>query len=245
VFKKLNSKIIGAVQNTRSLFYLRKLADGRYDSIKTEIPYYSQFASPELISDILDKKVQAEDDPNWRKFGFKTTDEYAFWSWRACGIMCLKMIIDTLNKTEQKSVADLLQEAVSLGGYIAHDKDGKLVDKGWFYKPLVLLANKYGISGKVKSTLSINTTCAEIIKGRLVVASVNPSVIRSDRDAKEPDKAGGHLVLVHGFKWEGGKCKGFYIHNPSGRTRETQSNAFIPIERFISAFACRGMTFWK
>jgi len=136
----------------------------------------------------------------------------------------------------------LTDAGIQLGGYISHDKNGKLIDKGWYYKPLIRLAAKYDLKGKLFSSLSIQNVCAEILKKHFVVASVNPEVIRYDK--AESDGIGGHVVLVHGFKWENGVCAGFYLHNPSGKAEKTRI-AFIPINVFKKAFASKGFGIWK
>lgn len=219
---------------------LRKLADGDY-KVQDSVKYYCQFASPKLTKDILEKRISAQDDPQWQEFGFTKPEEYEFWSWRACAIICLKMIIDTThNKNE--SVKNLINAGVKLGGYISHDKNGKLVDKGWYYKPLIDLAKNYHLDGKLFPSLSIQNICREILHKHFVIASVNPEVIRYDKT--ESDSVGGHVVLVYGFKWQDGKCAGFYLHNPSGKSEETRI-AFIPINVFKRAFAGKGFGIWK
>lgn len=219
---------------------MRKLEDGDY-KVQNSVKYYCQFASPELTKDILEKRISAKADPRWKEFGFLSPEEYDFWSWRACAIICLKMIIDTvLNKNEQ--VKDLTDEGINLGGYISHDNTGKLVDKGWYYKPLIALAKKHHLHGKLFSSLSIKNICKEILNKHFVIASVNPEVIRYDKT--ESDTIGGHVVLVYGFRWSHGECAGFYLHNPSGKIEETRI-AFIPIDIFQKAFAKKGFSIWK
>ena len=223
-----------------SYISLRNLLDGDY-KVTNSVKYYCQFASPELAKPILEKRISAKDDPDWKDFGFLEPEEYEFWCWRACAIICLKMIIDTVN-LESDTVSNLVSKGVKLGGYIAYDKSGTLVDKGWYYKPLINLANKYNLDGKLFSHLSIQDICKEILNKHYVIASVNPEVIRYD--IEKSDVIGGHVVLIHGFKWNNGKCKGFYLHNPSGKSKETQI-AFISMDVFKKAFAERGFCLWE
>ena len=238
--KNILTKSLKSFTNLKDYFYLQKLRDGDY-KVLDSVRYYCQFASPELVEVILEKRILAQVDPRWQGFGFKTADEYAFWSWRACGIVCLKMIIDTFNGSDEK-VRALLERGIELGGYVAYDKSGKLVDKGWYYKALINLAREYGFNGKIFSHLSIQSICREILSKHFVIASVDPGLIRGDRI--ESQYKGGHVVLVHGFKREDGHCVGFYLHNPSGKSEETRK-AFISIEVFKKAFAERGFSVWK
>lgn len=236
---KLN-KYSNPLGSLNSHLALKKLADGDYE-VEKNVKYYCQFASPKLAKDILEKRISAKDDSNWQDFGFLKSEEYEFWCWRACAIICLKMIIDTIGDRNE-TVKNLIDKSIKLGGYIAHDKKGKLIDKGWYYKPLIALSKEYQLDGKLFSFLSVQNICKEILNKHYVIASVNPEVIRYDKD--ESDIIGGHVVLVYGFRWDKGKCAGFYLHNPSGKNKKTQI-AFIPIATFRKAFAERGFSLWK
>lgn len=238
--RKKIRKYSGLHINVRNYLLFKKLPTGVY-FVANNVKYYCQFASPELTKDILEKRIETRDDPRWQEFGFEKTEEYEFWSWRACGIVCMKMIIETLCNID-KSVKDLLDEGIMLGGYVAYDKDGKLVDKGWYYNALIKLAEKYHLSGESFSYLSIDHICKEILNKHFVVASVDPGLIRYDK--VESNFTGGHVVLVHGFKWENGKCSGFYIHNPSGKEDKTRI-AYVPFNDFKKAFAERGFSVWS
>lgn len=205
--------------------------------------YISQFASRELVSDILDKKISPTEDPKWKEFGFKNIEEYEFWTQRLCGIICIKMIINTYSKSSE-TIAELTKKAINIGGYKVYDEFGNFIDKGWYYKPLIELINQYGFDGEIFPKLSEEDLCVNVLHNAFNIVSVNPSLIRFDKK-KRLSKCGGHLVLVIGFRWSGRKCLGFIIHNPSGRQKSTQENAFIPIKQFRKAFASRGIVIKK
>lgn len=233
-----------AVRNFKDYLALLKLSDGSY-RIRDRVAYYCQFASPHLTKDILEKKISATEDPKWQSFGFSTPEQYEFWSWRACAIMCVKMVLDTISDTNGNTeVRYLIEKGVQLGGYVAFDEQGSLVDKGWYYLPLINLSKEYGVGGEIFPYLSFPTICAQILNKHFFVASVDPKIIRGDQDRPKSGK-GGHLVLVHGFEWMSGRCVGFYIHNPSGKKDETRENVFVPMELFAEAFGRRGFTLWK
>lgn len=204
-------------------------------------PYIAQFASRELVSDILDKKIYPDDDLKWKKFGFKSTEDYSFWTQRLCGIICIKMIIDTVSSNSNETIATLTEKAINIGGYKVYDEYGKFVDKGWYYAPLIELVKEYGFNGNVCSMLTEKDLCINVLENTFSIASVHPGVIRFDMEKSPFNKKGGHLVLVIGFRWSGEECLGFIIHNPSGRKNSTQENAFIPIKQFREAFASRGL----
>lgn len=207
--------------------------------------YISQFSSRDLISDFLDKKIPLEEDPQWTKFGFSSVKEYVFWSQRLCGLICTKMVFDVLAPKSEETVASLTDKAVKKGAYIIYNENGEFVDKGWFYAPLIELAQEYGLEGDICTNLSKTNLCEYILKDKYPIVSVHPGVIRFDFEKCPNNKKGGHLVLVIGFRWNGENCEGFYIHNPSGRVKDTQEKAFIPIKRFEEAFALRGFVLGK
>lgn len=207
--------------------------------------YISQFSSRELVSDFLDKKILLTDDPKWHDFGFSTKEDYSFWAPRLCALVCIKMILNLEKSNLSESIASLTQKAINRGGYIIKDENGNFVDKGWFYAPLIELSKDYGFSGEIKTKIEIVDLCKYILQNEFPIVSVNPSVIRFDTDKCPNNKKGGHLVLIVGFKWSKDECQGFYIHNPSGRKKETQEQAYIPIKTFIESFAERGMILRK
>lgn len=217
-------------------FNLKKVKDGDY-FVSSYVPYQSQFATPELASNILDNKIKGEADPNWSLFGFKTKQEYSFWSLRICGICCFKMILELYNLLN-KSIAELTKEGLDLGGYDLKN------DKGWFYKPLLKQAKLHGLKGYIVGYFGINSICDLILKKKFFIASVNPCIIRFDKNITN-EEPGGHLVLIIGFKLKNGKCEGFYINNPSGKTDETRARAFISIEIFKKAYGNKGIGIWK
>lgn len=225
---------------------LSKLADGDYciDAIGKPVPYQCQVATPALVKPVLEKQRSTEDDPNWQSFGFATKEKYGFWTLRICGIACLKMALDYYGLATNRSLADLTHEGQKLGGYILYDKAGHFRDQGWFHKPLVTLGKRYGLAGRSAPLLTINQLCAHLLQKKLVIISVNPSIIRFDKTNGSEEK-GGHLVLALGFRIEKGQCAGIYINNPSGKEKKTQDHAFIPLPTFTDAFNGKGIILWK
>jgi hypothetical protein len=217
---------------------LANLKSGEYFVKPRPTGHVVQWASPNLVSEILDGKVKAADDPKWRDFGFKTKKDYKFWSWRICGLMCFKVALNTLGAALDETVAALTEKGAALGGYDVER------DKGWFYTPLIKLAKTYGIDGKVYGRLSVQEIAAGVLDNRFFIASVHPDVIRGDL-AKNPHDSKGHLVLVSGFRFGKNGIEGIYIENPSGRKRTTQHRAYVTISDFNEAFAKRGFALWK
>ena len=200
-----------------------------------------QFASPELTYAYCHEGFDGRHDPRWREYGTEDIEEYVFWCKRACAIACLRMCIEALTTLSQfPTMIELIRKGVDLGGYTVHNEKGEFVDSGWYYQPLVKLGEEYGLRGSVCKILTIDEICSYLVAGSLVIASVNPKI--GDRDIPITSR-GGHLVLMHGFKWSKQECEALLLHNPSGRFPELQANAVIPFNRFSEAFAGRGFVF--
>jgi hypothetical protein len=143
------------------------------------------------------------------------------------------MLVDYSGKIRQ--VSDLTHEGVELGGYDTEH------DTGWYYKPLVALLGQYGIDAETVLYLTVETIARLVSGGRLVIASVNPQIIRGDTTVTLHQKSG-HLVVVVGVRMKNGHIEGFYIHNPSGKTPDMQAYAFIPLHIFSGSFGKRGIS---
>lgn len=234
-FVKLHIKIIinfptKAKANVLMLFS----KDGDYRTLN--VPYCCQFASPELAKDILEGKIDSINDPNLSSFGFDSKKEAAYWSWRICGICCLKMVLNYYG--QDVSVSELTKKGISLGGYDVES------DKGWYHAPLRNLARSYGLKSSNYGYLNPVSIADKIKNNRFVIASVNPEIIRGDNEISSFEKVG-HFVLITGFKLKSHKIIGFYIHNPSGDTTESRQDAFIEIDRFLASYGMRGIVLYK
>jgi hypothetical protein len=209
----------------------------------TNIPYYPQFASPELIYAYLHEHFDGRQDPRWREYGTEDVEEYCFWCFRSCAIACFKMCIETLARPKHSpSMIELIRQGLAAGGYIIHNEQGEFVDFGWIYEPLVKVGQSYGLKGQVYKTLSIEDIRSLLLAGALVIASVSPEI--GERNDTPITRKGGHVVLVYGCEWSNQECQTLLLHNPSGRFPELQENAVIPYARFAAAFAGRGFAFW-
>lgn len=209
---------------------VQQLKDGDYRV--ENVPYVCQFPSLELVADELEGRLAVHSDSNWRQFGFKDSAEIDYWVPRLCGIACVKMLIEYAGR--QESMAELTKAGVELGGY---DVEG---DVGWYYKPLVKLLSMYGIVAQTVSHLSIYSVARAVHDGLLVIASVNPQIIRGDSKIDSYQKSG-HLVVVVGVRIKKGSIEGFYINNPSGKTKDMQCYAFITLATFQASYGQRGI----
>lgn len=200
------------------------------------IPYYSQWESKNLVGKIIRKEQSAKDDPNWANSGAQTPEEYVLWSWNACGMACLKMILSHQFKNEIPIVT-LGKKCMEYGGYV---QKGEKLDGLYYRTFLDFIRTEYGLLGKVVFPLSQEDIIKELLNSNYVIASVHHQIRRPDDEFT--GKKGGHLVLISGCNIE---IEIFYIHNPSGDTQESQEYAPISFTNFEKFFAHRGIVIFN
>ena len=155
-----------------------------------------------------------------REFGAKDSAEFTAWAWRDCGIVCVKMILDTKGKAKDRTIMDLTREGIALNGYVLYE-NGQLVDRGWFHRALVDLLQKHGVVARMRKWQSIESVATDILANKLVMLSVSPPSRRSIKEdgsfgGKPNASFGGHLVLAVGVKMDGKRVEGIYVHDPRG-----------------------------
>lgn len=195
------------------------------------VPYYSQWESPELTTQILTGKIPASQDPLWQNSGATSPQEYELWSWNVCGMACLKMLLED-KQSLKIPLMTLAKKCLSYGGYQEPLKNSP----GLFYKPFCTFVEKeYQLKAKPATALTITEIVNTIGNGGYVIASVNPAI----RDPKsKPTSKGGHLILVFGYNK---KTKTLHFHNPSGGNHQNQSNVTLTYQQFQKFFANKGM----
>lgn len=195
------------------------------------VPYFSQWESPELVEQILAKKIDAKDDPNWRKSGAKTKAEYDDWSWAACGMACTKMLL--ANEGREMPLIDLGKKCAEYGGYQLPLK----LSPGLLYKPYLNFVKKeFGWDARIFSHIPLNHIFHQLSKGNFVIASVSP-MIREPNST--PKNKGGHLILLLGYDLDKNEV---YFHNPSGASKKAQANVAIGFADFEKFFSGRGLS---
>ena len=193
------------------------------------MPYFSQWESPELAAEFIDGSRRAADDPRWAASGASSPEEYEFWSHRACGLACLKMIMAWRGLPVPPTMR-LVEHALAIGAYLP---DGERV-RGLIYRPFAdWVGAEYGIDAEVASDLPMDSLVTYVAGGTPVIASVHPWVRWPQRT---PPERGGHLVLVTGVV--DGAVR---LHNPSGLPGVSQRNALIGPGDFARFAAGRGI----
>lgn len=190
-----------------------------------DVPYVSQFASPQHLPRFLDGTLPAEQDPAWASTGADDPQHYAFWAWRMCWMACLKMLLDARG-TAAPPLVPLAEECARHGGYVVHPDR---VD-GLIYAPFAAwVAQRFALEATVRTDLDTDAVAEAVAAGRPVIASVHPWIRTPQGPA--PEQRGGHLVLVIGADEHD-----LVLHNPSGAPHSRVARA-----AFGTFFAGRGL----
>jgi hypothetical protein len=219
-----------------------------------DIPYFSQFESRELIEDLLTAKIRSNSDPKWHSSGAESVEEYEQWSWNICGIACLKMILAFKLKKNYATIG-LAKKALEYDAYkiVKSHKDIEFLDnrqifiefgksiEGMGYRAFCkFLKEEFRLKARVAIELPLSRIKYELHKNNFVIISVHLTINRPE--AEEPEKKGGHLVLVTGFD---NKKKTLTIHNPSGFFNKSQEHLELSEKDFRKFYAGRGIIIYN
>ena len=209
------------------------------------IPYTCQFASRDRVREFVAERRLLLSDGLWADYGADSPNEYAHWSLRSCGVVCVKMVIEGLGG-ERRSVMDYVHEGLAIEGYlttIRDDRPDQIVEIGWKHSALAQLIRNAGYDARLIAEIGLDDICAHLEAGGILIGSVTSQL---GEVGVEPTRQSGHLVVVVGFSLdESEEVESVIIHNPSGRTRRLQESAPIPVERFMAGFSGRGIVIEK
>ena len=196
------------------------------------IPYRSQFASPDLIDDVVQRRRRVVDDPRWRESGAETAEEYALWAKAGCGMACLQMILGAIG-VDPPPLVELARGCETYGGYRRRASMADGVD-GLFYDGFVAyITDTFGLRARVAAPFAINELTTAVAGDEVVVASVHHGI---RWPSLPPPSRGGHLVLV--VDSDGDHIR---FHNPSGHKPATQIDVQLPQPVFAEFYAHRGI----
>jgi hypothetical protein len=193
----------------------------------------TQFASPDLITDIVYGGRDPADDPRWPESGAPTVDDYAFWCGRWCGMACLQMAL-THRDGKSPTLYELLDAGLPYGTYVPQP-DGTV--QGLFYDAFIAYVRaERDLDGEVHRHLDL-AQLRKVLSGpdTLVIASVHREIRRPDRPS--PGQ-GGHLVLVTGHD---PATDTLAFHNPSGHT-DAARTATLDAPTFGAFYAGRAVS---
>lgn len=137
------------------------------------------------------------------------------WQKVGCGVTSLAMIIDYY-KPEAISVNTLLTQAIASGAY---DNNA-----GWTHKGLILLANKYGLSG---NSYNIASLSQELAFTQLTKSLSDGPVMASIHYKFDPKNPIPHLVVIDGIDGDT-----VYYNDPASKSGQKE----ISVDNFLKAW---------
>jgi Peptidase_C39 like family len=195
------------------------------------VPYYSQFASRELVGEIIRREREIDDDPRWQESGASSLAEYLSWADKACGMACLQMVLAAEGQPVPP-IVELCRECESHRGYRKRE-DPPGYDGLYYAEFCEFAADRFGLTAKVAAPLTLDSLREFVTAGDLVMASVHPSI---RHPSTTPPSRGGHLILVIGVDSDA-----LCIHNPSGDTVDSQEFVWLGNDVFTRFYAERGV----
>lgn len=169
------------------------------------------------------------DLPDWASHGYRSSDDYLFWSRKVCGLACLQSLLHGWTDV-RLSMGELLDRALMHGCYLP-EPSGKV--HGLLYRPFIAwLEGEFGFACHLVERTPIHHSVQYVQPGQVMIASVSPEI--RDPGTVAPLR-GGHLVLVYAADDEVVR-----FHNPSGYSYNSDSVS-LPIDRFEQFHAQRGI----
>jgi uncharacterized protein YvpB len=152
--------------------------------MKLDVPYYSQYR------DIKDE--------NWQR--------------RACGLVCLKMVLD-FHEAETPEINELLKLALEKGAY--HETNG------WIHDKLLGIAESFGVAAYRKERLKNEDELKVFLdKGNPVIVSISAQRFLPEFENKF------HQIVLTGYDKDG------YFYNDSDSQGDNENGLFVSTEKF-------------
>ncbi len=175
----------------------------------------------------------------YEKLGYKDREEAEYWQRSCCGILCIKMAMDSFLIQQHKLLTPSIKELIDRGV-----KRGFYTDaSGWSHEGLANMVHDFGFSG-VSQDLSVNGLRDALQKHWVPIVSIKWG-FRNTKTLKEKllfwKKYGGHLGLLVGFEEEHGSVTGFYVHQTSKILEQNWQARFVPIKNFLVGYTGRGI----
>jgi hypothetical protein len=200
---------------------------------RTDTPYRSQYASPELAAELQSAAIAFEDDPRWQEFGASSPREYMRWARCGCGMACLQMILAARGDAGVPPLAELGRRAIAYGAYEAEPPRGfgPLIYAGF----VEFVAAEFGLRARVAAPLELGELAEAVAGEEVVLASVSAEIRAL---AVAPARRGGHLVLVLECSSDGRRI---CFHDPAGDSPQSARGVWLALEEFERFYAGRGV----
>ena len=151
--------------------------------------------------------------------GFATPEEALEFGNKACGAACIKMVLDSFG-IESANVKSLMEQGIKKRIF----KDSV----GWIHKGMVKTLKEHGLDAERTNIFNEPERIIKALKENyLIIASVSLTF--------NPDKRGGHLVVIYGVQTKGDKdLEKIFFRDPSGWG---QAHAEIDADSFLQSWS--------
>lgn len=167
-------------------------------------------------------------------FSQKKDVEDKDWAWRACGITCVKMVLEWAELAKDFSITDLIDEGILIKGY---------TPDGWVHDALVRLLRNHGLSAYNQEFRSVDV---DIEKQAYITSAFEESIVDAGLSkvilnvhegvpvivSVTKEMCGtefSHMIVLVGYD---GKTKEFIYHNPDEKEGQISKNAKVSFDDF-------------
>ena len=148
------------------------------------------------------------------------------WQPRACGLVCLKMLLEA-SHIQTPSLNEMLVQGDAIGAY---------GEWGWRHDGLIALGKQYGArlsraewrQSETKTDEELSDEGIAFLVAQLLAR--RPVAVSAIKNFEVADKF--HLVVLTGFEEEEGLVTGFYYHDSDTQVRGEGENIFVPMDTF-------------
>lgn len=169
-----------------------------------KIPFFSQ---------------HSEDD--WQERGFFNKEDAIYWQDKACGIACVKMVLDMHTEHSGQKFADLINEMEEKGVYL----DGK----GCVHQGIAGELNNRSIDAQRMKIETVDQIKKFIDQDNIFIASIGSRFLNG--------KKSGHLIPVIGYTEENGKVESIIVHYTSTPAEYQLPERDVDSTRFMNHFS--------
>ncbi len=230
---RLITKVAQEMHNL--LLYVDSAVCSRPLQVSNNVRFISQFANPEWAEKVLEGGQLKTSDPDWRRSGAESVEEYEIWVTTICGMACTVMALEFFNQSNYPTIT-LAKDALL---HSVYQKYGEHLSD-MRYREYVSWIRNYNLSATCYSRLTLSGIKHLLSHNSLAIVSVNPNI--RGYSTAPTDQKGGHLVLITGYN---DTDHSITIQNPSGFTStRTQQNHTINYKYFQKYFAGRGIALY-
>ncbi|MDR2407850.1 MAG: C39 family peptidase [Bacteroidales bacterium] len=162
---------------------------------------------------------------------FPSLQEKNKWENNACGIACIRMVINSFLKEgiKEQSYWSLLQLALNRNAYC---------EKGWIHKELLEILKAFKLDGRCHRNKTMKDVVDAIDSGSICIVSVTKCFSGGKlSEAGFSLPKGGHLVVAYSTCYKKNKIDSIICNHPSSADEWNKAGWSVNIEKWINSFS--------